>query len=461
MSAVLEAEQGLIGCILFDNTAMPEGLAASDFQEPFHQAIWAGIQDTVAAGRVADAVVVANVTQGHPASAEYGGVRYLMDLMDKAPPSINAGSYADAITAASMRRRLDQIGRETIAAASDCDLPPVTALAELERAAADLGRRQTGPIARAAGLDALDMLESAWNGDHKGHPTGLFCFDRITGGIQPDAVWIVGARTSMGKSVVLPNLGRGIAQSGRGVLFFSLEMPRREVQARLIADLAHDRNLTAYGNDPGNIRFSDILKGQATAIQRQRAESAAKRLASLPITISDKGGLTLDEIISEARRQVRAWERAGVAPGAILIDHIGLVRSSGTGKDSKAAEVSNMVDRLKDAAKRIGAPIIAAAQLNRNAEQRTDHKPLISDLNWSGSIEQIADLVALLYRPAYYLARSSDQMDQAEAITRQNELEIAIPKNRSGPTCAIQAYIDVACNAVRDVEEQEQARRWG
>src|SRR5690606_1962404 len=110
----------------------------------------------------------------------------------------------------------------------------------------------------------------------------------------------------------------------------------------------------------------------------------------------------LDQIISLSRRQVRAWERKQIEPGCIVIDHIGLVQASAQ-RDSKAAERADVVDRLKEAARLIGCPIVAAAQVNRGPEARQDKRPTMGDLNWSGSIEQIADFVGLLYRDAYYL----------------------------------------------------------
>jgi replicative DNA helicase len=186
------------------------------------------------------------------------------------------------------------------------------------------------------------------------------------------------------------------------------------------------------------------------------AAAAARKLASLPMSVVDRGGLSLDDIINQSRRQVRAWEKVGVEPGAIVIDHLGLVTSR-IKRESKPAEVADTVDRLKAAAKLIGAPIIAAAQVNRGPEGRQDKRPTMGDLNWSGSIEQIADLVCLMYRDAYYLQRSGNEADEHQAFLKKYDLELIVPKNRSGPTCTLHAKIDTASNAIWDSPDDRMA----
>jgi replicative DNA helicase len=254
------------------------------------------------------------------------------------------------------------------------------------------------------------------------------------------------------------NLARAISQQGRGSMVFSLEMPRREVQARLICDLAFERRRAYYDCPHPNVRYSDILQGRGAKEQRQLAADGARALASLPMVVCDAGGLTIDDIRVQALRQMRAWDRAGVARGCVLIDHIGLVRPVKKG-DSKAADTADIVNELKSLAKAIRAPIIVLSQVNRGPEGRQDKRPTAADLNWSGAIEQIADMICLLYREAYYLERSADKGDQDSAAFVENKLELLIQKNRSGPTCNLEAWIDVACNAVRDVQEATTSER--
>jgi replicative DNA helicase len=124
----------------------------------------------------------------------------------------------------------------------------------------------------------MEMLEAAWRGDNRGVPIGLECLDRVTSGIRQEDVWVIGARTSMGKSVFGLNLARAISQQGRGSMIFSLEMPRREVQARLICDLAFERKRSGFDCPNPNVRYSDILQGRSIRDQRQLANDGARSL---------------------------------------------------------------------------------------------------------------------------------------------------------------------------------------
>jgi replicative DNA helicase len=166
------------------------------------------------------------------------------------------------------------------------------------------------------------------------------------------------------------------------------------------------------------------------------------------------GGLTIEDIRSQAQRQMRAWEKAGVQRGAVFIDHIGLVKPHSKRADSKAAETADIVNELKAIAKQLRAPVIALCQVNRNTESRNDKRPTLADLNWSGAIEQIADFICLLYRESYYLDRSADADDQAKAGMVEHEIELLIHKNRSGPICNLKAFVDIACNVIRDLPDQ-------
>lgn len=451
----LESEQAVIGCLLSfpEHRQATERLRPECFSEPVHAMIWETALSLIARGLCPDPTLIAQGIAG--ATFEMaGGLSYLMNMVDDAM-LFSLDGHIEVVADRAMRRSVEALAKGTAARAQYIDVPATELLSDLERAAAEIGRHDAAP-ATPVGLDALEYLEAARDGRFKGTSVGLNCIDRITGGIQRDHVWIVGGRTSMGKSIFQTVVPQAIAEQGRGVLMFSLEMPRREVQARLIASIAYDPNLVPYNNDGGNVMFSDLLRGLGTREQRQRADNAARKLASLPMSVVDRGGLSLDDIIAQSRRQVRAWEKAGLEPGAIIIDHLGLVASKGK-RDSKAAEVADTVDRLKAAAKLIGAPIIAAAQINRGPEARNDKRPTMGDLNWSGSIEQIADFVCLMYRDAYYLERSPDESDRRDAFAKKYELELIVPKNRSGPTCTLSAKIDTACNAIWDAPDDLRA----
>ena len=456
MIVALESEQAVIGCALYDpeacDTAL-ERLRPDMFYEPYHAAAWDLIAHARRSGAPADAIAIQQQLSGHPSAPAYGPT-YFADMVEKAT-LWSLTSHLDTVADRAMRRRVHQLTRDI---GSRCESvlngSGDLLLAELERGAADVARSSgSASLAVPAGIDALDMIEAAKRGDNRGVPLGLDCLDRVTSGIRQEDVWVIGARTSMGKSVLGVNLARALAKQGRGSLFFSLEMPRREVQARLIADIAFERR-RAFPDCPNpNVRYSDILHGRFRADQESLARDGARALASMPLTICDAGGLTIDDIRIQAMRQMRAWDRSGVQRGCVVIDHIGLVRPVRK-TDSKAADTADTVNELKALAKAIQAPVIALSQVNRGPEGRQDKRPSVADLNWSGAIEQIADLICLLYRESYYLERSSDQADKDMAVLKENELELIIAKNRSGPICTVKAFVDVACNAIRDEQER-------
>lgn len=445
MIAALESEQALIGAAMFDPQACADVLdrvRPEHFHEPGHALVWAEIRK----GGLADPVLVGQKLANQPAFTGLGGIAYLARLMEVALLH-TVDAHAEAVIDAAMRRQLHAVAQLTVARAEKEPGEAERLIADMERAVADIARERAS-TAVPLGLSALDNLEAAWRGEFVGARTGLDFLDHITGGIRQDDVWIFGGRTSMGKSVMGVELGMGLATQNRGVLMFSLEMPLREVQARAVASLCYDRKALE------NVTYGDLLKGRTPEHQRGRARAAARRAAELPFICLDVGGLTINDIRSTALRQVRAWEKQGIKPGCILIDHIGLVKPARQ-TDSKAADTADTVNELKPLAKLLRCPVIGLVQVNRATEGRTDKRPTMGDLNWSGAIEQIADFIGLLYRESYYLQRSSSSADRDRGIGLEHELELLVHKNRSGPICNRKAWVDVACNAVRDLPDDD------
>jgi replicative DNA helicase len=454
MIVSIEAEHALLGAALYDNVAFDYcgEVRPEHFAEPLHARIWALMMEAKASGRMAEPIIVGSRLTGDAGFEELGGVRFLAELVNRAPPPRHAGDYAQQVVDAAKLRGICAVADEMkVSAESFAD--PEAVIAEGERGLAEISRTGGQPQFRSVGASALEMLERAKRGDTRGEPTGYAALDNVTGGIRPAEFWVIGGRASMGKSVVGLNLARGIAQSGRGVIIFSLEMTETEVQARMIADLAHDRSryLNSYTANP---RYGDILKGRGEGQTWDFAVAGAKALASLPIVINDTPGLTVDQIRSQAARQIRAWEKTGVKTGAIIVDHMGLLRPAQSRNGNTAAEMRDVSNGLKDAAKALRTPVIALAQINRDAEKSNDKRPTMAQLNWSGSIEQDAHFVGLLYREAYYLDRIVDRNEEQESELRRkrNDLEMGIQKNRNGPLTTLNFYCDVASNVVRDQE---------
>jgi replicative DNA helicase len=445
----IDSEMALIGAAMY---APAECAEAFERLQPrhFHEPTWAAAWDILRTGAACDPTLLVQRMGDPPALKELGGAALLCELVRRADTYTIAG-HADAVLDAASRRAVIDLTSH-IAAQAQQPGHSEALVAALERGCADIARDAAiGPSASPVGLTALENLEAAMRGDFRGAETGLACLDRVTGGIKIDDVWFIGARTAMGKTVLGTNLARGICDQGRGVHMFSLEVSIREVQARMMADIGHDPD----ARDP--LRYGDILKGRMDHGTAERSRHAAKRLASLPMTVTDVGGLTIDDIRMQALRQVRAWEKAKIKPGAVLIDHIGLVKPVHK-TDSKAADTSDTVNELKGLAKALRCPIIALVQISRGTEGRNDKRPTLADLAWSSSIEQIGDFVCLLYRQAYYDARSADPDDQLNADMNKYDLELIVAKNRTGPICTVKAWIDVSCNATRDLPDHS---TWG
>jgi replicative DNA helicase len=454
-----EAEYAVIGCALFDPAQSEdafERLQPHHFALRLNALIWEAMLAAKRLGRLVEPIAINEAIKADADYQQRGGMAYLAEAIDRAH-LFSLPSHVELLLDRSIRRDVQALTAEAQKLAAETfDTTGETVLGFLERGAADIAKQSARTVAVPAGLSALEMLEDSFAGKFAGTSVGLGCIDHVTGGIRPDDVWFIAGRTSMGKSVKAVCLARGIAEQGRGVMFFSLEMPLREVQARLIADIAYDRQLPVQGPEGGNVRYGDLLKGRGTNWQKDRARGSARALASLPISVMDRGGLTIEDIRIQAQRQLRAWDKAGVPRGAIIIDHIGLVKPFKR-TENKAADTSDLVNELKPLAKQLQTPIIALAQVNRQTESRNDKRPTLGDMNWSGSIEQIADFACLLYREAYYLERSPAEEDKAEAFRKRFDIELIVAKNRSGPICTVHAFADIASNVIRDRDEPQRA----
>jgi replicative DNA helicase len=278
-----------------------------------------------------------------------------------------------------------------------------------------------------------------------GISTGLTTLDAKTGGYQRGELTIVAGRPGMGKS------GFGISsarQSGAAVHYFSLEMTPEALTARALTDAIYDHR------DP--VAYFDVIAGRfADDAQAQRIIDAQRELR-LPIKIDAQAGLSVQQIAARARRQQQFLQRKGEDDlDLVVVDHLHLVRASDRYRGNRVSELTEISAGLKALAKELNVAVVALAQLNRSLESRDDKRPTLSDLRDSGSIEQDADLVLLLYREAYYLDRpcakpKDDDARVARLIEVRNKLEIDVAKARNGPTGIVPLFYDVACNAIRN-----------
>ena len=446
--ANVEAEQALLGSLLYDNAAFErigDYLQARHFFEPFHQRLFAAIESHIRKGQLAEPILLAEPFSRDPAFDELGGVRYLADLVDRAPPAANASDYARAIYDLALRRDLIRIGGDIAAAAAQTDAE-VSARDQIEQAEqllftlAETGGTSQGFVSFSDALHgAVTMAAEAHSRDGglAGLSTGLIDLDQKIGGMHPSDLVILAARPSMGKTALACNIAFDVARHyawepqpdgskktvrGGVVAFFSVEMSAEQLAMRLLAEVS-------------GVSGDRLRKGEIDASEFGRVRDAALEIQDSPLYIDATGGITIAKLAARARRLKRM-----VGLDLIIVDYLQLVTGGDGKSDNRVQEVSMITQGLKSLAKELSVPVMALSQLSRQVENREDKKPQLSDLRESGSIEQDADMVMFVYRESYYLSRMEPREGTAEHLTWQDDMdkvkglaEIIIGKQRHGP----------------------------
>ncbi|NEX91294.1 replicative DNA helicase [Caulobacter sp. 17J65-9] len=456
----LEVEQALLGILLFDNSAyerLPDTLSARHFYEPFHQRLYTAVEDHVRKGMLAEPVVLMERFKRDPAFEELGGLRYLADLVDRAPPAANAFDYSTLIYDLALRRDLIRIGGEISKVAIEGGDPdPKTARDQIESAEqqlyvlAESGSSSTGFVSFGDAVKgAVEMAAEAFerDGGLAGISTGLIDLDQKLGGLHPSDLLILAGRPSMGKTALATNIAFNIARNyayemqpdgtrktvrGGVVAFYSLEMSAEQLAMRMLADAS-------------GVSSDKLRKGEIDASEFGRLRDAAIEIQESPFYIDDTGGISISKLTARARRLKRQ-----VGLDLIVVDYLQLVTASEHKQgQGRVQEVSEITMGLKSLAKELAVPVIALSQLSRQVEQREDKRPQLSDLRESGSIEQDADAVMFVYREAYYLGRSEPREGTPEHLTWQENMdrmkgvaEVVIGKQRHGPIGTVRLSFD-------------------
>jgi replicative DNA helicase len=448
--ANIEAEQALLGALLYDNAAferLGDHLQARHFFEPFHQRLFAAVESNIRKGQLAEPILLAEQFSRDVGFEELGGVRYLADLVDRAPPAANAPDYANAVYDLALRRDLIRIGGDiaTVASQGDAELSARDQIEAAEQqlfSLAETGGVSQGFVTFADALHgAVTMAAEAHSRDGglAGLSTGLIDLDSKIGGLHPSDLVIIAARPSMGKSSLACNIAFDVARNyawepqpdgskktvrGGVVAFFSLEMAAEQLAMRLLAEAS-------------GVSGDRLRKGEIDASEFGRVRDAALEIQEAPLYIDATGGISMAKLAARARRLKRM-----VGLDLLIVDYLQLI-TGGDGmsrNDNRVQEVSMITQSLKSLAKELAIPVIALAQLSRQVENREDKKPQLSDLRESGSIEQDADMVMFIYREAYYLSRLEPREGTEEHFKWQENMDqvrgqadIIIGKQRHGP----------------------------
>jgi replicative DNA helicase len=284
--------------------------------------------------------------------------------------------------------------------------------------------------------------------------TGLSDLDAMTGGFRRGEMAVIAGRPAMGKSTAGLAVAKAFAQRGQGACFFSMEMAEVALGLRMACDAAYVRN-----RPETRAPYFLADRGQLRDDQWYAYLAASTEMADWPLMFDTRPGQTPAQMEAKARRQFRKWEAAGIEPGCIVVDHLTIAGTDNDRRGNKVAEVGDTSRGLAEMAKRLNVPVIALCQLSRDVEKRDlkDTRPRLSDLRWSGEIEQDARLVLMLWRPEYYIKAPLDNDGDADIAYHasldpvRNRLFWLVEKNNSGPTGQVETFCDMACSAIRDL----------
>lgn len=447
----LEAEQAVIGALLFDNDVyfrIGEMLSPNDFYDKVHAWLYEEIIRMVQLNQLADGLTMRNRIKNHEGMNELGGVKYLATIMANAGSSANAPDYARLIHDLALRRELIRIGEDiSHEARSPTDGQSGGQLLESSEEMifnlAEQGGISSGFADFSSAVEgAMQMAASAYkrDGGLSGTSTGLTDLDKILGGLQRSDLLILAGRPGMGKTALATNIAFHIAKQykyemkegkrtttdGGIVAFFSLEMSKEQLATRLLSEQAR-------------VSSSKIRKGDINKDEYDNLVEAQRVVAEIPLYIDDTGGLPVAVMAARARR----LKRTAGGLDLVVVDYLQLLTASNRKNDGRVQEVSEISQTLKALAKELNVPVLALSQLSRTVETRPDKQPVLSDLRESGSIEQDADVVLFVYREAYYQkepTRGTPEHEewQLKIAPIYNKAQVEVAKHRHGATAKVE-----------------------
>jgi replicative DNA helicase len=456
----LSLEQALIALAFKDNANLEKlgRLEPEDITDPNLAAILSMAMQVHAEGRPANLITLKHRLEGIRIDDDATGIELIKRLSvgDVAP---DMRDIANRLRHLALKRRLSENLANLSAAAVEDARPfgavAVDAISQLNGYLADINaeQRRASHLYDAAGA-FIEELQSDKNPIEI--PTGLRDLDENTGGHHRGEVTYLAGRPSTGKSCIGLSSMLRTAEKGYGVLFFSMEMTERQVVARALADYAY----TAPA-----IEYFHLKPGKVNPHHIRRLQEARKHFSGLPIVIDYRNGLTMGDIMSKARQEAEIFREQGRELALVVVDHLLKIRPSDRYAGNSVKELDEVSEGMCVMAKSLNVAVLGLHQLNREVEKRDNPRPLMSDLRGSGTLEQDADTILLVHRPAYRAERQledpevlndREKREKIEAIAEalKHDLEIQIGKQRNGPTPTLRFFIDKAANVVRDHDWQ-------
>jgi replicative DNA helicase len=427
-----EAEISVLGGMLIDGDAVAKALEFVDdtmFYREANRRVFRAMARLFQRGQVIDPITLGEELNKTDELEGIGGISYIAELLDAVPTAANIEYHARIVRERALLRRLIEASSQII---RDSYEPGERTVEEI----LDVAEQKIFQVAQSheregfvwikkvlyPTFEKIEQLQAA-KGGLTGIPTGLHDLDEMTAGLQRGDLIVVAARPSMGKTALVTGVGLHAAISHQvPVAIFSLEMSKQQIVQRMLCSEA----LVDLGR---------LMRGRLQDEDFGRLAQAAGHLNTAPVWIDDSGSLTVLEMRAKARRLKADQPDLGL----VIVDYIQLMHT-GRDMENRTQEVSTISRGLKALAKELAVPIIALSQLSRAPEQRSDHRPQLSDLRESGSIEQDADVVMFLYRPEYYLRPVEVQEQEV-----QGKAELIIGKQRNGPTGTVDLYFRKEC----------------
>ena len=402
-------------------TSLADELTPDDFYKPANKIVFKTMLSLLEKGEPIDATTMISALTNQGDISTIGGINYVVELVNSTPTSKNVEHYAKLVKEKAMLRKVIADLSESLSSAYQGDVSIGDIIAKTEKSMLDISNQNTGTGFRNV-ADILDThmqiveTRSQTDGFVTGLSTGFVGLDKITTGLHEGNLIILAARPAMGKTALALNIAKHVATIERKpAVIFSLEMGAEELIERMVA---------SEGMIPGY----HLKTGNLSTDEWKRLVHAQSNLYDVPIFVDDTAGIRISEIRSKARKL--SQEMGGL--GIIIIDYLQLI--TGSKRENRQQIVSEISRELKILAKDLRVPVIALSQLSRLVEQRQDKRPILSDLRESGSIEQDADIVAFLYRDAYY------QKEQADSQEANNVTELILEKNRHGSLGTVKLY---------------------
>lgn len=434
------AEQSVLGAIFLDESKLVfvrEYIEPADFYKHANRLVFKAMIDLADRGDAIDATTVRTILEDQGDLQSIGGLSYLVEVINAVPTSANAEYYAKIVSEKATLRRVIARLTDSINEAYEGSKPSDEVIAGAEKALIDVSENSN----RSGFKNIKDILainfENLEQRSHQtssitGIATGYPDLDRMTTGLHEEELIILAARPAVGKTAFALNIAQNIGTKlNKSVAIFSLEMGAESLVDRMIAA-------------EGVVNSHSIRTGNVTEDDWNKIMIAQRNLAEAGIYIDDTPGIRITEIRSRSRKLAQETGNLGL----VLIDYLQLI--TGTGRENRQQEVSDISRQLKILAKELKVPVIALSQLSRSVEQRQDKRPVLSDIRESGSIEQDADIVAFLYRDDYY-ERGGEEEDGIP----NNKVEVIIEKNRSGARGTVELIFQKEYNKFSSITRRE------